>query len=308
MSTGRPDIAVAAGGELGDRARRLFEERQVAICDELSRLDGAKQFALDRWERAGGGGGLTAVLADGGVFEKAGVSTSTVWGALDDAALRKLGGHEREFFATGISMVLHPRSPMVPTLHANFRYLKRGADGWFGGGSDLTPYYPKREDVTEFHRAWRGICDRHDAAYYPHFKAWCDEYFYLPHRGETRGVGGIFFDDLRGDPESTFAFVSDCCRSVLTPYVPIVRQHRDEPYGEREREFQLFRRGRYVEFNLVYDRGTSFGLATHGRTESILMSLPPLARWTYAYEPEPHSREAQAMTYFQPQDWLAPRL
>jgi coproporphyrinogen III oxidase len=296
-----------AGGELGARAAKLFETHQTAICKELAELDGSRQFVLDRWERAGGGGGLTAVLDEGTLFEKAGVNTSSVWGTLDDVALRKLGGQERSFFATGISMVLHPRSPMVPTMHANFRYLTRGADGWFGGGSDLTPSYPYREDVVLFHAGWKQICDRHDDSYYPRFKTWCDEYFYIPHRAEARGVGGVFFDDLRDDLESTFAFVRDCCQNVLAPYTPIVKRRRDETYGEREREFQLHRRGRYVEFNLVYDRGTTFGLATHGRTESILMSLPPLARWTYAYEPEPGGKESQALAYFQPQDWLSAR-
>ncbi len=293
------------GDDIGARAQTLFTAQQAVICDELARLDGAKQFSFDRWERAAGGGGLTAVLAEGALFEKAGVNTSSVWGRFDDTALRKLGGTEREFFATGISLVLHPRSPMVPTVHANFRYLTRGRDAWFGGGSDLTPYYPERDDVVAFHSGWKEICDRHDPAFYPRFKSWSDEYFYIPHRGEARGVGGIFFDDLRGDMEKKFAFVEDCCRNVLAPYVPIVQRHRDDPYGERERAFQLFRRGRYVEFNLVYDRGTSFGLATSGRAESILMSLPPLARWTYAYEPEPGSNEARATTFFQPQDWLA---
>ena len=289
---------------LADRARSLFETQQSAICAELGRLDGAALFKLDRWERTGGGGGLTAVLADGALFEKAGVNTSTVWGKLDDEALRRLGGQERDFSATGISMVLHPRSPMVPTLHANFRYLTRGADEWFGGGSDLTPYYPRREDVVGFHQEWKNICDHHDPAYYPRFKAWCDDYFYIPHRGEARGVGGIFFDNLSDELEKTFAFVSDCCRHVLAPYLPIVYRRREEPYAEREREFQLHRRGRYVEFNLVYDRGTSFGLATSGRAESILMSLPPLARWTYAYQPEAGSPEEQALAFYQPQDWL----
>jgi len=190
-------------------------------------------------------------------------------------------------------------------MHANFRFLARGTTAWFGGGSDLRPSYPWREDGASFHRAWKQICDRHDAGYYSRFKAWCDEYFYIPHRNEMRGVGGIFFDELSGDVEKIFAFVSDCCRNVLAPYVPIIERRRAEPYGDRERQFQLLRRGRYVEFNLVYDRGTSFGLATRGRTESILMSLPPLARWTYAYEPAPGSAEAQAMAFFQPQDWLA---
>lgn len=305
-----------AASDLGQRMRRLIEDHQAEVCRALGLVDG-KPFQRDVWQRQEGGGGLTAVLTEGNVFERAGVNTSTVWGELDDVAWAKMASRPnsdagagtsarsgREFFATGISMVLHPRSPMVPTMHANFRYLTRGAEAWFGGGSDLTPYYPQLEDVVGFHSGWKAICDRHDAAYYPRFKAWCDEYFYIRHRREMRGVGGIFFDDLAGDLERSFAFVTDCCRHVLEPYLPIVERLRDEEYGERERRFQLFRRGRYVEFNLVYDRGTAFGLATGGRTESILMSLPPLASWSYAYQPERGSREAEAMRFFQPQDWL----
>jgi len=194
---------------------------------------------------------------------------------------------------------------MVPTLHANFRYLERGSGAWFGGGSDLTPYYPYEEDVRYFHATWKSVCERHDAAFYPKFKRWCDEYFYIPHRGEMRGVGGIFFDSLSGDLEKTFAFVSACMRTGVMPaYAPILARRRGEPSGERERAFQLYRRGRYVEFNLVYDRGTAFGLATSGRAESILMSLPPLARWEYDWQPEPGSREAAAAAYFQPRAWL----
>lgn len=298
-------VVKAPADSLGRRSQTFFEERQQAVCAQLASLDGRAQFLFDPWERAGGGGGLTAMLSDGALFEKAGVNTSTVWGDLDAAALAKLGGEERSFFATGLSMVLHPVSPMVPTMHANFRYLRRGQESWFGGGSDLTPYVPRREDVQGFHRAWKAICDRHDAAYYPRFKAWCDRYFTIPHRGEMRGVGGIFFDDLKADLDKVFAFVVDCCKSVLEPYLPIVQRRRDEAYAERERRFQLLRRGRYVEFNLVYDRGTSFGLATQGRTESILMSLPPLASWTYGFEPEPGSPEAEALSYYQPHDWLA---
>lgn len=290
---------------LGRRAQAFFEDRQQVICERLAALDGRTQFQFDRWERAGGGGGLTAILADGALFEKAGVNTSAVWGQLDPAALAKLGGDERNFFATGLSIVLHPQSPMVPTMHANFRYLSREGQSWFGGGSDLTPYVPRREDAQDFHRAWKAICDRHDATYYPQFKAWCDRYFTIPHRGEMRGVGGIFFDDLTNDLDKVFAFVCDCCTNVLEPYIPIARRRREEAFGERERRFQLLRRGRYVEFNLVYDRGTSFGLATHGRTESILMSLPPLASWTYGFTPEPGSFEAEAVSFYQPQDWLA---
>jgi coproporphyrinogen III oxidase len=300
-------MTAATISQSGRRAQTFFETEQGCICDQLSRLDGSEHFRFERWAREGGGGGLTGVLSDGALFEKAGVNTSAVWGSFDDAALHKLGGHEREFFAAGISLVLHPRSPMVPTMHANFRYLTRGRREWFGGGSDLTPYYPRREEVVAFHAAWKAICDRHDSAYYPKFKRWCDDYFYIPHRRESRGIGGIFFDDLSGDMQAIEAFVRDCCQNVLMPYLPMVHKHRDEPYGERERNFQLFRRGRYAEFNLIYDRGTSFGLATGGRAESILMSLPPLVRWTYGYVPEPNTKEAEAMKFFQPQDWLQPR-
>jgi coproporphyrinogen III oxidase len=201
--------------------------------------------------------------------------------------------------------VLHPRNPHVPTVHANFRYFERGPDAWFGGGSDLTPVYPVVEDAQAFHAAWKQTCDRHDPTYYPRFKRWCDEYFYLPHRRESRGIGGIFFDDLRGDIETIFAFVRDCGDTFMPAYAPIVQRRRHQPYGDTERRFQALRRGRYVEFNLVYDRGTAFGLATHGRTESILMSLPPIARWEYGWQPAPGSREAQALAFFQPRDWLA---
>lgn len=285
-----------------ERTRAHFETLQQTICASLEALDRSR-FREDRWSRPGGGGGLTKIITEGELFERAGVNTSAVSGELDDRALRALGGDERRFAATGISLVLHPRSPRVPTLHANLRYLERGADAWFGGGCDLTPYYPLEEDVREFHRAWKAVCDRHDPAYYARFKKWCDEYFYLPHRGEMRGVGGIFFDDLRGDLERHFAFVRDCGDTILAAYEPIARRRRGEPFGERERSFQSYRRGRYVEFNLVYDRGTAFGLATAGRTESILMSLPPVARWEYDWHPEPGSPEEAATRYFQPRDW-----
>ncbi|HXM18966.1 MAG TPA: oxygen-dependent coproporphyrinogen oxidase [Candidatus Tumulicola sp.] len=289
---------------LAKRAQEYFENLQRRLVVALETMDGGARFRADRWERAEGGGGLTQILSGGALFEKAGVNTSAVWGDFDAAALSKLGGSQRRFFAAGVSLVLHPDNPMVPTVHANFRYLERGDDAWFGGGSDLTPYYPYKEDVAHFHRTWRDVCDRFDPAYYPRFKRWCDEYFYLPHRKEARGVGGIFFDDLRGDPEETFAFVRACGDTFMDAYAPIASRRRGESYGERERLFQAYRRGRYVEFNLLYDRGTSFGLATHGRTESILMSLPPLARWDYGWQPEAGSREEQAMTFFQPHEWL----
>lgn len=284
-------------------ARAWVEQTQSDVCAFLEACDGRGKFAHDLWQRPGGGGGDTAVMTDGAVFEQAGVNSSAVWGEFDDIALNKLGGDERRFYATGVSLVLHPHNPMVPTVHANFRYFERGDDSWFGGGSDLTTYYPYDEDCRHFHTVWKSVCDRHNPEHYPHFKHWCDDYFTLPHRGEMRGVGGIFFDYLRNDFNADFAFVRDCGASFIHAYAPIVDRRRDEPYAERERQFQLYRRGRYVEFNLIYDRGTAFGLATGGRTESILMSLPPLARWEYGYVPEPGSREEASLVYLQPRDW-----
>jgi coproporphyrinogen III oxidase len=192
---------------------------------------------------------------------------------------------------------------MVPAVHANFRYLEKGDAEWFGGGTDLTPCYPYAEDATHFHRTIKEACDRNDAEFYPRFKKWCDEYFSLKHRGEMRGVGGIFFDYIQGDREKNFAFVQDVGNSFTSAYLPIVRRRKDEPYGNHERQYQLYRRGRYVEFNLLYDRGTIFGLETRGRTESILMSLPPLVRWVYDFKPAPGSREEKALEFYQPKDW-----
>lgn len=286
-------------------AQAWVEQTQSDLIILFEALDGGRKFARDVWHRHGGGGGVTAILTDGALFERAGVNSSAVWGEFDDAALAKIGGEERRFFATGVSVVLHPRNPSVPTVHANFRYFERGGEWWFGGGSDLTPYYPHDEDCRHFHTVWKSVCDRHDANYYAHFKRWCDEYFYLQHRGEMRGIGGIFFDYVRTDFARDFDFVRDCAAALIHAYAPIVDRRRDEPFGDRERAFQLLRRGRYVEFNLIYDRGTAFGLATGGRTESVLMSLPPLARWEYCYEPEPGSREALARSYLQPRDWTS---
>jgi coproporphyrinogen III oxidase len=238
------------------------------------------------------------------VLEKAGVNFSQVHGQLSEDLARQIPGEGRDFSATGMSLVLHPQNPMVPAVHANFRFLTKGSKEWFGGGSDLTPYYPYREDVVHFHRVWKEACDRHPpVADYARFKKWCDEYFFLPHRGETRGVGGIFFDYLEGDRSKTYAFVRDCGDSFLEAYLPIARKRKDEPFTARQRAFQEFRRGRYVEFNLLYDRGTIFGLKTGGRIESILMSLPPAVRWLYDFRPEPGSREAELLEYLKPQDW-----
>ncbi len=292
--------------ELPDRAASYFRELQDRICAGLTEADGPGRFREDAWAREGGGGGRSRVLEGGDVFEKAGVNWSDVTGELPDELADKMPGTGRAFRATGVSLVIHPRSPMIPTTHANFRCLSKGDATWFGGGADLTPFYPYRDDVIAFHRTWKDVCDRHDATHYARFKKWCDEYFYLPHRGETRGVGGIFFDYLRDENiDDVFAFVRDAGDAFLSSYLPIVARRRDEPYGEREREFQLWRRGRYVEFNLIYDRGTIFGLKTHGRAESILMSLPPLVRWRYDHRPEPGTREAELASYLSPQDWLA---
>ncbi|HTG16113.1 MAG TPA: oxygen-dependent coproporphyrinogen oxidase [Blastocatellia bacterium] len=307
---------------LKERARDFFFALQDEICAALEKLDGGASFREDLWQREEGGGGRTRVMEGGSLFEKAGVNFSEVHGAFDEAFAARLPvGEGTAFFATGISLVLHPLNPFVPTVHANFRYLERGSSGWFGGGTDLTPYYPYLEDAVHFHQTLKEACDRFDVSFYPRFKKWCDEYFFIKHRNESRGVGGIFFDYLTGeradDPlgpgqpasadcgiEFVFEFVQGVSRAFLPAYVPIAERRMNEPYTEREREFQLIRRGRYVEFNLVYDRGTHFGLETRGRAESILMSLPPLVRWVYDYKPEPGSREAEAWGLFQPRDWL----
>ncbi len=286
--------------------RQYFQDLQGRICAALEELDGTATFREDRWDRPGGGGGRTRVLAGGAVLEKAGVNFSHVFGDVTDDMARQLPGTGAGFSATGISLVLHPWSPRVPTVHANFRFLTRGEREWYGGGADLTPFYPYREDVIHFHRTWKRVCDRHAPPVdYARFKRWCDEYFYLPHRGEARGVGGIFFDYLEGERDRLFGFVRDCGDAFLDAYLPIARRRREESYGERERAFQEFRRGRYVEFNLLYDRGTTFGLRSGGRTESILMSLPPVVRWLYDFRPEPGSREAQLSEFLKPRDWAA---
>jgi coproporphyrinogen III oxidase len=289
---------------LRERAERYFRELQDTISARLAGLDGIG-FREDLWVREGGGGGRTRVLENGNVFEKAGVNFSAVAGNLPEEFAAKIPrGTGTAFFATGISLVLHPGSPMIPTVHANFRYLEKGDAAWFGGGADLTPYYPFEEDARHFHRVLKASCDRHDPEFYPRFKKWCDEYFFLRHRGETRGIGGVFFDYLEGDLERTFAFVRDIGSAFLEAYTPVVERRRGAPYGERHREYQLYRRGRYVEFNLLYDRGTIFGLETRGRTESILMSLPPVARWIYNFVPEPGSPEERSLEFFKPREWV----
>lgn len=291
---------------------RYLTQLQDRLCAAFERLDRAS-FVEDRWRRDAGGGGITRVLADGEVFEQAGVNFSSVTGdelpPAATAARPELAG--RAFTATGVSVVVHPRNPYVPTAHMNVRYFKAekpGADPvwWFGGGFDLTPFYPVHEDVLHWHRTARDACAPFGDDVYGRYKKWCDEYFYLRHRDETRGVGGLFFDDLNelGFGRS-FAFTRAVSDAFLPAYLPIVAARRDAPWDEREREFQLYRRGRYVEFNLVYDRGTLFGLQSGGRTESILMSLPPRARWEYNWHPEPGSPEERLYRdYLHPRDWL----
>jgi coproporphyrinogen III oxidase len=296
---------MSQGQSQHDRAATYFRGLQDVICTDLERIDGPGRFREDCWQREGGGGGRSRVLTEGGLFEKAGVNFSEVHGELSAEFAAQLPGEGRSFTAAGISLVLHPQSPMVPTVHANFRYLTKGERWWFGGGADLTPYYPFREDVVHFHRTWKAVCQRHaPLADYARLKTWCDEYFFLKHRNEPRGVGGIFFDYLDGEFDAVFSFVREAGEHFLTAYVPIAQRRRAEPYGERERAFQEYRRGRYVEFNLLYDRGTVFGLKTGGRVESILMSLPPVARWVYDFQPEPGSREAELVEVFlKPRDW-----
>ena len=292
----------------------MVYQLQDTICQAVAATDGAA-FAEDAWERPGGGGGRSRVLQEGNLFEKAGCGVSVVMGTLSrEAAAQMGGGQEIEdlgFFACGISLVFHPHNPMAPTVHANYRYFERG-DGsapgswWFGGGCDLTPSYLFSEDVTHFHATHKAACDAHDPAFYPQYKAWCDRYFHIPHRGECRGVGGIFFDGLNDRPEAAcFDFVRDCGQAFLPAYMPIFERRRDMPFTPDQKQWQQLRRGRYVEFNLVYDRGTKFGLRTDGRIESILMSLPLTARWQYCHTPAPGSPEHQLLDVLQtPRDWV----
>jgi coproporphyrinogen III oxidase len=290
-----------------DRVHREMAEAaallQADICAALERADDAARFGTDAWERPGGGGGVTRVLQDGALLEKAGVNVSNVHGALAPEEARRLGGDGPGFAAAGLSIVVHPRSPLVPTAHMNVRFLRRGAAAWIGGGADLTPYYLFEDDVRHFHGVLRRVCERHGQSYAAHKKA-ADDYFFLRHRGEHRGVGGLFFDGLSGDLDAALAFARDVAGTFLDAYLPIVLRRRDLPYGEPERAWQEIRRGRYVEFNLVYDRGTVFGLETSGRIESILMSLPPRVRWPYDVRPAPGSREAALLEVLRaPREW-----
>jgi coproporphyrinogen III oxidase len=286
---------------------------QDSICQGLEAADGQGRFIEDNWQREQGGGGRTRVLSKGDTFEQAGVNFSYVFGdnmpASATAHRPELQG--RTFQACGVSLVIHPKNPFIPTTHANVRFFiaeKEGAEPiwWFGGGFDLTPYYPFEEDVVHWHQVAFDLCQPFGEEYYPKYKLWCDEYFFLKHRNETRGVGGLFFDDLNAPGfEQSFAFMQAVGDGFLSAYLPIVEQRKNHEFGEHQRQFQLYRRGRYVEFNLVYDRGTLFGLQTGGRTESILMSMPPLVSWQYAYQPAAGSAEALLYErYLQPQNWL----
>ncbi|KAK5108920.1 hypothetical protein LTR62_007722 [Meristemomyces frigidus] len=317
------ESAVTPASPMRLRMEAFIKANQQDIVRTLENLDG-QQFQVDTWERPNGGGGISCVLQDGNVFEKAGVNTSVVYGTLPRAAIRQMRVNHKaldpdveslEFFAAGLSLVLHPINPMAPTVHLNYRYFETAnPDGstnawWFGGGTDLTPSYLFDEDVIHFHKSIKDACDAHDKTYYSRFKKWCDEYFYVKHRGESRGVGGIFFDDLdetEKDQESLFAFVQSCLGAFLPSYLPIVEKRKDLPYTEKEKQWQQLRRGRYVEFNLVHDRGTAFGLNTPGaRIESILMSLPLTARWQYQHEPEKGSREERMVSVLKkPVEWL----
>src|SRR5690554_6632456 len=296
-----------------EQVKAFFMQLQDDICAGVTQVDGGGVFVEDDWQREEGGGGRSRVMRHGKVIEQGGVNYSHVYGAEMPASATahrpELAG--RSFHACGVSLVLHPHNPYVPTSHANVRFFIAEKPGeapvwWFGGGFDLIPYYPVLEDVVHWHRVARNACAPFGEGVYPRYKACCDDYFYLKHRDETRGVGGLFFDDLNeGGFESCFAFQRAVGDAFLVAYLPIVRRRRETPWSERERDFQLYRRGRYVEFNLVWDRGTLFGLQSGGRTESILMSMPPLARWEYAWEPEEGSPEAELYAhYLHPRDWL----
>ena len=297
-----------------DQVKAYLLQLQDSICNALAAEDGELDFITDEWQRPEGGGGRSRVLADGAVFEKAGVNFSHVQGASlppsASASRPELAG--RSYEAMGVSLVIHPHNPYVPTSHANVRFFIAHKPGeepiwWFGGGYDLTPYYGNHEDCVSWHQVAAAACAPFGDEVYPRYKTWCDEYFYLKHRDEPRGVGGLFFDDLNEwDFATCFAFMQAVGDSFIPAYRPIVERNKARAYGDRERQFQLYRRGRYVEFNLVFDRGTLFGLQSGGRTEAILMSLPPLVRWEYDYKPQPGSPEAHLTEFFlRDRDWLA---
>ncbi|WP_322406627.1 oxygen-dependent coproporphyrinogen oxidase [Idiomarina sp. PL1-037] len=287
---------------------------QDAICQQLAQADGEQSFQEDSWDRPGGGGGRSRIIKNGSVFEQGGVGFSHVYGekmpASATAHRPELEG--RDFNACGVSLVMHPENPMVPTVHMNVRFFIAQKEGeepvwWFGGGFDLTPFYPFDEDIIEWHQQAKNALDSVDEKLYPEYKAWCDDYFFLKHRDEARGVGGIFFDDLNDRSfDECFSVIKAVGDAFTRAYLPIVERRKNLAYTQQQRDFQLYRRGRYVEFNLVWDRGTLFGLQTGGRTESILMSMPPLARWEYDWQAQPGSEEEQLTEYYlKPRDWLS---
>lgn len=296
-----------------EQVKSFLLELQDSICQQLEKADGKSKFKEDAWKRELGGGGRTRVLKDGNVFEQGGVNFSHVFGdkmpASATAHRPELAG--RKFEAMGVSLVVHPRNPYIPTSHANVRFFIAEREGeepiwWFGGGFDLTPFYPFEEDCVHWHHVAKSICNPFGQHVYAEHKKWCDEYFYLPHRDETRGIGGLFFDDLnQWGFDKCFSYIQAVGEGFASAYLPIVAKRKTSEYGDRERQFQLYRRGRYVEFNLVFDRGTLFGLQSGGRTESILMSMPPLARWEYSFEPEENSAEALLYShYLKAKEWL----
>lgn len=290
-----------------------FRHLQDNICLALEEADQQGKFQEDRWQREGGGGGRSRVMTGGQIIEKGGVGFSAVYGETPDRIIKALGLEKADFYATGVSIVIHPHSPMVPIIHMNVRYFEMSSGTcWFGGGIDLTPHYVDPKDARYFHQQLKSVCDRHDAAYYSRFKAWADDYFYIKHRKETRGIGGIFFDRLApADGKSLtdlFAFVQQVGNAFAPVYTHLMQKNAKLPYGTEEKTWQLLRRGRYAEFNLVLDKGTKFGLETEGRIESILMSLPPQANWYYNHQPPPGSREAATLSYLRKGiDWLSER-
>jgi coproporphyrinogen III oxidase len=282
----------------------FFTGLQDSICMGLEEADGKAKFQEDLWQREQGGGGRTRIIQNGNLLEKGGVNFSAVFGPCPEFLKKEMGlapDKSVDFFASGVSIVLHPVNPFVPIIHMNVRYFEAGNVSWFGGGIDLTPHYVDEEDVAFFHNHLKKVCDKHHSSYYPEFKKWADEYFYIPHRQETRGIGGIFFDRLSATSEISIeqrcAFVEDVGENFLKVYLPLAEKYRNKKYTEANRQWQLLRRGRYVEFNLVYDRGTKFGLMTNGRAESILMSLPATAQWEYNHVPAAGSAEEKTLKY-----------
>lgn len=304
---------MTTGNTTRDEISQWFQNLQHTITGELEDADSTGKFFRDAWDRPGGGGGVSAIMTDGAIIEKGGVNFSAVWGPAPPPIMKSLNletSDVSEFFATGISIVLHPRNPMVPIIHMNTRYFEvSGGAWWFGGGIDLTPHYVDTADAAYFHQSLKTVCDRHHPSYYPEFKKWADDYFYLKHRQETRGVGGIFFDHLTEtdgfDRAARFAFVRDVGLAFAPLYRYFMKKNAELPFTEAHQRWQAIRRGRYVEFNLVWDRGTRFGLDTEGRAESILMSLPPTAQWLYNFTPQPGSNEEQTQRLLRKDiDWL----